>query len=736
VSIPHRVRGVKILKAVSSSTRLQILNLFFDKGPLSYSELMSSLKMNPSRDAGRFAYHLKFLLKADLIEADVEARKYCLTDLGKMVIDVADRVEKKASKQKGMLVRTSRFALEEFDANKIANSLIKEAKMSAELAQKVAKEAERQLLKSKTKYLTAPLVREVVNAILIEKGLEEQRNKLTRLGLPVHEVAALVETKSKASQESTSILETAGNAVFKEYTLLNVFPRDVADAHLSGMFHINGLSSWILKPKEAMHDLRFFFQNGLDLEKTNAIQLSYPAPQNSEAALATVFNILLHGARETSETQTFDYLNVFLAPYAKGLESSKLRDCLRLFILNSNMYANVSLGLELTVPDFLAEKPAIGASEKNVGKYGDFAEESQLLASLIIDIMEEQSAFKPIFNPKIIVKMRSQTFVDARAKAILLKAHTLASEKGILYFANLTGKDQPHTVFSASGDKLGTELSGDWEIDTLRTGCLGSVTINLPRIAHEAEKDKPKFFEILRERLEMATHALEIKHRTLKQHGQKLLPFLMQDANGDKYFRLENCSWIINFAGFKETMEAFCEKNADVDAKTLEFTEETVQAINEFTQKTGRKRGKRLLPAVLPSFEASERLAQLDIERYGVAKVRFSGTREKPFYSTVNRLTLQGNKASFDSPIVEKLQKLHAGGSLAVIELGEVEHKPEDLMSVTEHIIESNSVEFFAYDRKMTYCVNCKKSWFGLLPKCPSCGAVGILTILDRFASV
>ena len=57
---------------------------------------MNELKMNPSRDAGRFAYHLKFMLKAELIEADVEAKKYFLTDLGKMVLDVADRIEKKA----------------------------------------------------------------------------------------------------------------------------------------------------------------------------------------------------------------------------------------------------------------------------------------------------------------------------------------------------------------------------------------------------------------------------------------------------------------------------------------------------------------------------------------------------------------------------------------------------------------------------------------------------------------
>ena len=192
---PQRARGVKVLKAVSSPLRLQILNLLFDKSALSYTELMNQLKMNPSRDAGRFAYHLKFMLKADLVEADVEAKKYYLTDLGKMVLDVADRVENKAFKPKGMLVRTSHLTLEEFDANKIANSLIKEAKVPAELAQKAAKETEKRLIKSKTKYLTAALIREVVNGILVEKGYDEYRHKLTRVGMPIHEVTAAIEAK-------------------------------------------------------------------------------------------------------------------------------------------------------------------------------------------------------------------------------------------------------------------------------------------------------------------------------------------------------------------------------------------------------------------------------------------------------------------------------------------------------------------------------------------------------------
>ena len=723
-----------MLKAVSSPIRLNILNLLFDKGSLSYTELMSALKMNPSRDAGRFAYHLKFLLKADLIEADVEARKYRLTELGKTVIDVAEEIERKSVKRKGILVRTSRFALEDFDTNKIVDSLIKEAGMPVDSAQKIAKEAERRLVKSKTKYLTAPLIREVVNAILIEKGLEEYRHKLTRLGLPVHDVTSLVEAKSKTSQGSTSILEEAGKVVLKEYTLLNILPRDIADAHLSGLLHINGLSSWILGPSEIMHDLRFFFQNGLNLERLNVFQLFYPPPKSFESALSMIFNVLLQSAKEVGETQTLEYFNVFLAPFVKGIKSSEVKETLRSFICSISQYTDTSLGLELVTPDFIAEKKAIGPFGKLVGNYGDFKEESQLLASLMLEIFAEESARKPLFNPKIIVKIRLETFSDGKARENLLQAHNLASEKGIPYFANLLGKNRKHDVFSASGYRLKADLKKDWEIDTLRTGNMGHVTVNLPRITLECEKDKAKFFGILDERLEMAARALEIKYRALKQRGKGLIPFMTQSVNGDRYFRLEYSSRLINFAGLKEAAEAFCGKTMFEDEEPLKFAEEITRYILDFTRRVGRRRRKRLLPAILPSPEAYKRLVRLDIDRYGIAKVRFSGTREKPFYSTFSKLGLQNVETQLKHLKFEKkLLGLYAGGSLTIVELGEGEHKPEDLLSLTKRFVETYGIEFFTYNRNLTYCTNCKRSWFGLLHKCPSCESTSTLSCLSRF---
>jgi ribonucleoside-triphosphate reductase len=725
-----------VLKAVSSPLRLLILNFLFDKGPLSYTELMSSLKMNPSRDAGRFAYHLKFLLKADLVEADVETRKYGLTELGKMVIDVADRIEKSSSKSKSMLVRASRFALEEFDANKIASSLVKEARMSTELAQKVANEAEKRLLKSKTKYLTAPLVREVVNAILIEKGLEEYRHKLTRLGLPVHEVTMMVEVRNPALHGAESVRNAAGDAVLREYTLLKTFPRDISDAHIAGLLHVNGLSSWITKPNEVVHDLRFFYRNGLELDNMNARQPSFSPPRTLESALSTTLNVLMHSAYEIAEAQTLEYFNVFLAPFAKGVDARNIKEALQLFISNLNHLLDTSLCLELSIPDFIGRKPAVGPLGEPVGKYRDFEEEAQLLASMILDMLIEQSQRKPLLQPRIVVKIRTETFADEKAKTLLLKAHRLVSDKGLVYFTSLLRKGEEQTVFSGLGHRFASDLNEDWEIDTIRTGCLGSVAVNMPRIAYECGKDEAKFIDILRERLEMAARAMEIKHAALKQNGSRLLPFLLQTVSGDQYLRLENSSRLINLIGLEETLESFYGKNPQ-DEKARRLMENMVQCISDFAHMAGKRRKKRLYSSTLPNKEASERLAQLDIDRYGFGKVKYSGTREKPFYSIINTLRLHEGSISAEPTVFgpKIMNELHAGGGLTVIELEDTEHESDELMSQTKQVARDPASEFFTYDRKLTYCSNCKKTWVGLLHKCPSCGATGTLTFYDRFTN-
>ncbi|MGE5554765.1 MAG: anaerobic ribonucleoside-triphosphate reductase [Methanocella sp.] len=732
---PHRSRGVKVLKAVSSPLRLQILNLLFDKSALSYTELMNELKMNPSRDAGRFAYHLKFMIKAGLVEADVEAKKYYLTDLGKMVLDVADRVEKKAVKPSGMMVRTSRLTLEEFDVNKIVNSLIKEAKVPVELAQKAAKEAEKRLIKSKTKYITAPLIREIVNGILVEKGYEDYRHKLTRVGMPINEVTALLESKD-AQLNSGETIDKAGQTVLSEYALLNIFPRDIADAHLSGAIHIDNLGTWALKPNEVIHELRYFYQHGVKL--SNPQQFSIKPPTNFKSALAVAFDVMLLTSREINQTQTFNYFNVHLGPFVGGCDTAELKENLRLFLLNINRHADATIGIELYMSKSFMEKEAIGPQGAIYGKYGNFFHESQLVASLLVEIFAEECALTPLLNPKLVLRVNNDALNDEKSLSIIEKAHEAAAKSGAIYFANLTRKENENASFSSTGIKFTPDLTGEWETDTLRVCNLGRIAINMPRIALECDKDPNKFIELAKERFEFAARALTIKSNALKQFGKGAMPFLMQKGNGDSYFRIENCSKLINLVGIQEAIETLTETPITSE-ESRKFLGELITNLFTFRQKLGRKYGKRIYPVLLGDREAAERLALLDIERFGVTKTKFSGTRDKPYYSTIRRIPVKrGQPLVAPQGTLEMarlVESLNAGGSLDVYELDDGEYQLDALMYFTKRVFDNQASDLFTYNRIVSFCGNCKKSGVGIIHKCPSCGSMSTITRFDRFVS-
>jgi len=740
--MPRRQRksGLKVLKAASSSLRMQLLTLLVDKGPQSYTDLMKILKLNPSRDAGRFAYHLKYLLNADLIEPDVDNKEYRLTDLGKTIINFTEDIQQQFLQRKKIFVRTSRLAMEEFDRNKIVEALVKEANVPVFQAQKIARETEKRLLEFKTKYLTAPLIREMVNAILVEKGLEEYRHKLTRLGLPVYDVNQLIDSTGARSQGAEAIHKAAADAVMEEYTLLNVLPRDVADAHLSGGLHLKHLGTWVLKPDQFMHDLRFFLQQGLSRGGMNLQEPSYFPPKSLEAALIAASNILKIAAIEASGEQTLDFFNIFLAPFIQNLSEERIRESLRLCVSNLNQplsngsSVGASLGLEFLVPDFLKETEAIGPEGKTVGCYGDFVEESRRLASLILEVMFEDDEHKPVFNPRLIIKIRPEVLKDPECANLLFESHKLAAETGLPYFANLCPKEQKAASYTSTGFRLASDWKEDWELDTLQTGSVDSVIINLPRVMYEAGGRETSFFRLLDEQLEMALRALEIKYRTIKQRAREhLLPFLTQKTDGDQYFRIENAARLVSFVGLNETIQAFFGKPLKQDGETLDFAKKTVSYLSSEIERYSKKPETRACLAMVPAGDAAKRLAELDAEKYGWAKVRAQGTREKPFYTDLVALPL-GVDVSWKERfrVEERFHRLTPGGHLAVVSLADVEQNPDDLLSVTRDVAGTYGVGFYVFNRNLAYCASCQKIFYGKLARCPACGSVNMLQSFSR----
>jgi len=715
-------KGSEVFDAASSPIRMEILKLLNAKGPLPYTEIMATVKLDPVRDAGKFVYHLKSLLGAGLISLNEEAKKYNVTELGRMMVNFARNIEEYIAAKKGkMFVRTSRFSIEEFNREKIVNSLINEASVPYELAQEIAAEVEERLIKLGTKYLTAPLIREFVNSVLIERKLEEYRHKLTRLGMPVYDVTQLFNLASEKKLDISFVKNKAGASVIKEYVLLNVLPREVADAHLSGSIHLTKLEDWILAPNEVRHDIRFFLKRGFN---------SKP-PKNLKEALTLLRKVFYFFSNEVAEEQCFDMFNVFLAPYLSNASREEAKEALYQFLeeLNSLSFFNLpvkrlSLGLEFSIPKFLEGLEAVGLNGKVTGVYKDYAQEADLLLDLLMDAAFELSLTQPLINPLLIFKVRKQDFQGDSLK--LLKCHKLAAESSIPYLAFLN--DEPAN-YSSKGIRLTSDSNNFWETSCLRTGNAGVVFLNMPRIAYESKGNDDQFKELLIKALSLAAEALKVKKDCLNSALNKgLLPLLSKPSGSSFYYEKENAAYTISFVGLNEAVIAHLGAGINADEEAFKFTINVLKTISNEAAVLSRKLDLRLLIAQTPSDEASTRLAKLDIEKYGRSNVIIQGSLENPYYTDDSILP-----ASLKIPLENrvkiegKIQSILEGGSLP-IHLEAKNFDARNLLKLTK-LAQDKGVKFMFYTSDYSYCPVCSKIFPSLIYKCLNCDTSELIQI-------
>ena len=473
-----------------------------------------------------------------------------------------------------MFVRTSRGTLDRFDCKMIEDSLVKEADLTHEVSQHVAKEVENKLRKLKVNYLTAPLIREIVTVQLLEEGLEDARSLYTRLGMPVYDVTRLIEFGSKENanlhHNPETIHKFAGDQIIREYLLVKVLPRHITDAHLRGDVHLHDADYYAIRPNCLQHDLRWFFENGLRVDGTGDHTSVAAPPKHAMVAALHAAKILASSQTNMAGGQSLDNFNIFMAPFFTGMSYDAVKQVAQAFVYEMNMqyvarggqvvFSNINI--ELTVPKFLRDQPAFGPKGKVVGTYGDFEDEMIMFTNALLDVfLDGDARGKPHLFPNTIVKVRDSAFKDPQQNEMLLKVHKLFSKYGTPYILNMLPEWQ-HDAVNSMGCR--TRLSGDWAdkmgydnpaLSTMRTGNIHYNTINLPRIAMEANGNDDRIFELLDDRLDIIRESLEIKHDLMQKrlYVNKLLPFLTQKGKqNEDYYRFEDTTHTVGFVGLNE----------------------------------------------------------------------------------------------------------------------------------------------------------------------------------------
>jgi ribonucleoside-triphosphate reductase len=709
-----------VLDAASAPVRLHILKLLVSKGPLPYTEIMYEAKMDPVRDAGKFVYHLKTLRKAGLVAIEKGTKKYSITDLGKMLVEFSRDLEEWVAVKRGRLfVRTSKMTIEEFDRTRIASSLVTEAGMPQSLADEVASEAEERLLRFGTTYLTAPLVRELVNTILVERKLEEYRHKLTRLGLPVNDVTILLKEAGRKHLDSAWVQQSAGAAVTEEYVLLNSLPRPLVDAHFTGQIHLEDAESWILKPSIFFHDPRPFLRKGLPR--------STP-PVSFETALGALLRLARITEGQAASEQVFDHINVLLAPFIQGVPTQRVQEAIRLFLsqLNWDGFSNslpfrTTIGLDRTIPRSLEKSDAIAANGKKEGVYGDYADEAEELFRTVIDASMEIARNNLLVNPSVTVNLNRERLSEPDS---LLSMTYDSSLKYSIPNYRIHDSEQTITV-SSDGNAMVTDGTN------IASGAMvGTVQVNLPRISYEATGKDERFLQGVQNAVDEAVKALEIRGQAIRERMREgLLPLLSWETDGSAYYGSQPMAEI-GLLGLNEAVTHHTKK--DVDAKDyLAFLRKTIEAAKRaILESDGPKL--RIRVGLSPSPEASSRFASIDAEKYGFSTIVYQGSKRHPYYTDVPLIPLTQKIPLSSRAFLEgEAQKLLDGGTILPLLMGE---KTETVgLARASQMLADSGVKHFTFSNMLSRCQFCYQVDNGVHAKCANCGS-DKLTVVAKYA--
>ena len=231
-----------------------------------------------------------------------------------------------------LFVRTSGEEVARWNRRRIVDALIREAMIDEATAEAISREVEKQIVSSGIGLLTTALIRELVDAKLIERGLEQARRLHARLGFPLYDVRQLICHQNKENAnvphapEGTSLALVEG--IKREYALHDVFSREVGDAHVSGDLHLHGLG-YIDRPYSACQSLEYIKRFGLKLP--HSVTVAGPA-KHAEVLLAHMvrFGASLQG--HFAGVIGWDAVNLSFAPYLTGMGKGEIEQFAQMLI--------------------------------------------------------------------------------------------------------------------------------------------------------------------------------------------------------------------------------------------------------------------------------------------------------------------------------------------------------------------------------------------------------------------
>ncbi len=663
--------------------------------------------------------------------------------------DATDRV---------LFVRTSDMEIVSWDRRRIAEALVRETYLDRDTADRVAEAVDEVIHRSRIEVLTAPLIRELVDAQLIQMGLEAARRMHTRLGMPLFDVEELLVQPNRENAnvphgpEATNL--TLAENIKKEYALLAVFSQDVADAHMRGDLHLHDLG-FIDRPYCSGQSLEYLKRFGLNLP--NSLANAKPA-KHPEVLLAHMVKFSAALQSNFAGAIGWDAVNLFFAPYLEGMPDRDVKQLAQMLIFEYSQQAVArggqaifsDINLYWEVPRHFQDVPAIGPGGEYTGKtYGEYEKEAQRFVWLMFDVYADGDASgRPFFFPKPLVHITEKFFETEGHERFLQHICEVAADKGNTYFVFDRGDTAKISECCRLSFKLEkSDLEDAKQPWRMRYSALQNVTMNLPRVAYRAGGDDTRLFQHLTEMLELAARAhLEKKafiERLLSQGDRGPLSLLTMDKDGQPYLRMHRVSYLLGMVGLNEMVKIHTGQELHESDEAFRFGLKVIAHMKLVADKLSRHHNMHFVLEQTPAESTAYRFARLDLKYYSPAAghaVRGDMSRGEVYYTNSTQLHVGSPTNPVDRVRLEGLfHPLIEAGAITHVWLGEERPDPGSLANFVVKVFRNTHNDQIAFSPEFTTCVACERTSRGLSETCPHCGSdevEGITRITGYFTKV
>ena len=565
----------------------------------------------------------------------------------------------------------------------------------------------------------------------------KNREKLRDVKSTLLDYKALVDKYLKAQdwrvKENSTVTYSLGGLILSNsgsitanYWLSEVYDDEIADAHRNADIHIHDLS--MLSGYCAGWSLKQLIKEGLGGIPGRISS----APAKHLAVLCNqMVNFLGIMQNEWAGAQAFSSFDTYLAPFVKAdhLSYQEVKKCIESFIYGVNIpsrwgtqapFSNVTL--DWTVPDDLAELPAIVGGKEMDFCYKDCKKEMEMVNRAFLEVMLEGDADGRGFQYPIPTYSITNEFdwSDTENNRLLFE---MTAKYGTPYFSNYINSDMEPSDVRSMCCRLRLDLrelrkkSGGYFGAGESTGSVGVVTINMPRIAYLA-KDKQDFYRRLDRMMDISARSLNIKRKVITYLlDEGLYPYTKRYLGS---FR--NHFSTIGLVGMNEAgLNASWLRKDLTHTETQEFTKEVLNHMRERLSDYQEEYGDLFNLEATPAESTAYRLAKHDKEQF--PDIITAGKKgDTPYYTNSSHLPVDYTTDIFDAlDIQDDLQTLYTSGTVFHAFLGEKLPDWKAAANLVRTIAENYKLPY--YTMSPTYSICPEHGYLaGEQKVCPKCG--------------